>query len=149
MLGLARPKRTKKPEGRSRLHVGSRLFMKRLVHVRSPDIWRFPKSGVPFLGVPIIRIIICWGLYWGPPILGNYHMGGCQNFGPFLGTLHIRCRIILGIQRGTRILTTTHMDSRKGVRILGNSSKPAATSTRAEGSASLNSDSPANKHGSS
>ena len=27
-----------------------------------------------FLGVPIIRIIVFWGLYWGPLILGNYHM---------------------------------------------------------------------------
>ena len=29
-----------------------------------------------FLGVPIIRTItiIFWGLYWGPPILENYHM---------------------------------------------------------------------------
>ena len=35
-------------------------------------------------------------------------MGGCQNYGPFLGTLNIRCRIIIGIQKGTRILTTTH-----------------------------------------
>ena len=26
-----------------------------------------------FLVVPIIRIIIYWGLYWGPLILGNYH----------------------------------------------------------------------------
>ena len=23
------------------------------------------------LGVPIIRIIVFWGLYWGPPILGS------------------------------------------------------------------------------
>ena len=29
--------------------------------------------GVP-LGVPIIRIIVYWGLYWGPLILGNYHI---------------------------------------------------------------------------
>ena len=36
-------------------------------------------------------------------------MGGCQNYGPFLGTLNIRCRIIIGIQKGTIILTTTHM----------------------------------------
>ena len=36
-------------------------------------------------------------------------MGGCQNDGPFLGTLNIRCRIIMGIQNGTIILTTTHM----------------------------------------
>ena len=36
-------------------------------------------------------------------------MGGCQNYDPFLGTLNIRCRIIIGIQKGTMILTTTHM----------------------------------------
>ena len=38
-------------------------------------------------------------------------IGGCQNYGPFLGTLNIRCRIIIGIQKGTIILTTTHMRS--------------------------------------
>ena len=27
------------------------------------------------MGVPILRIIVYWGLYWGPPILGNYHIG--------------------------------------------------------------------------
>ena len=26
------------------------------------------------MGVPILRIIVYWDLYWGPPILGNYHM---------------------------------------------------------------------------
>ena len=36
-------------------------------------------------------------------------MGGCQNYGPILGTLNIRCRIRIGIQKGTIILTTTHM----------------------------------------
>ena len=35
-------------------------------------------------------------------------MGNCQNYGPFLGTLNIRCRIILRTQNGTIILTTTH-----------------------------------------
>ena len=38
-------------------------------------------------------------------ILLNLHMGSCQNYGPFLGTLNIRCRIIVR----TLILTTTHM----------------------------------------
>ena len=37
------------------------------------------------------------------------HMGGCQNYGPFLGTLNIRGRIIIGIQKGTIILTTKHI----------------------------------------
>ena len=36
-------------------------------------------------------------------------MGGCQNYDPFLGTLNIRGRIIIGIQKGTIILTTTRM----------------------------------------
>ena len=37
------------------------------------------------------------------------HMGGYQNYGPFLGTLNIRGRIIIGTQKGTIILTTSHM----------------------------------------
>ena len=41
----------------------------------------------------------------------RYHMGGCQNYGPFLDTLHIRCRIITGTQKGTIVLTTTHIPS--------------------------------------
>ena len=33
---------------------------------------------------------------------------------PFLGTLNIRCRIIIGIQKGTIILTTTRMRPEEG-----------------------------------
>ena len=36
-------------------------------------------------------------------------MVGCQNDGAFLGTLKIRCHIVIGIQKETTILTTTHM----------------------------------------
>ena len=36
-------------------------------------------------------------------------MGSCQNYGPCLGTLNIRCRIILRTQEGTVILTTTEV----------------------------------------
>ena len=36
-------------------------------------------------------------------------MGGCQNYGPFLGTLNIRGHIIIGTQKGTIILTTNHI----------------------------------------
>ena len=43
-------------------------------------------------------------------------MGGCQNYGPFLGTLNIRGRTIIGIQKGTIILTTTHMNSTQGIK---------------------------------
>ena len=38
-------------------------------------------------------------------------MGGCQNYGPFWGTLNIRCRIIIGIQKGILVLTTTRIDT--------------------------------------
>ena len=27
-----------------------------------------------FLGVPKMKTIVFWGLYWGPLILGKYHM---------------------------------------------------------------------------
>ena len=34
----------------------------------------FPKIRVTFLGIPMIRTIVYWGLYWGTLILGNCHM---------------------------------------------------------------------------
>ena len=34
----------------------------------------FPKMRGTILGVPIIRTIVFWGLYWGPLILGDYHL---------------------------------------------------------------------------
>ena len=37
------------------------------------------------------------------------YVGDCQNYGPFLGTLNIRCRIVIGIQKGTIILTSAHV----------------------------------------
>ena len=37
-------------------------------------MWGFPKTRGTILGVPIIRTIVYWGLYWGPLILGNYHV---------------------------------------------------------------------------
>ena len=36
-------------------------------------------------------------------------MGGCQNYDPFLGTLNIRCCIIIGILEAI-ILTATHIE---------------------------------------
>ena len=39
----------------------------------------------------------------------RWQEGGRQNYGPFLGTLNIRCRIIIGDPKGTIILTTTHI----------------------------------------
>ena len=41
-------------------------------------------------------------------------MGGCQNYDPFLGALNTRCRIIIGTQKGTIILTTTYIQLKAG-----------------------------------
>ena len=38
------------------------------------DQWGFPKIRGTILGVPIIRTVVYWGLYWGPLILGNYQV---------------------------------------------------------------------------
>ena len=38
-------------------------------------------------------------------------LGSCQNYGPFWGTVNNRCRIIKGTQKGTIILTTTHLQT--------------------------------------
>ena len=41
--------------------------------------------------------------------IDGWHVDGCQNYGPFLGTLNSRCRITIGIQKGPIILTATHV----------------------------------------
>ena len=38
-------------------------------------------------------------------------MGGCQNYGPFLGTLNIRGHVKIGTQKGPIILTSPHMSA--------------------------------------
>ena len=48
------------------------------------------------------------------PELYIAYVGGCQNDGPFLGTQNIRRRIIMGIQKGTIILTATHVERKAG-----------------------------------
>ena len=42
---------------------------------RTENIWGFSKIRGTILGVPIIRTIVFWGVYWGPFNLGNYHLG--------------------------------------------------------------------------
>ena len=44
----------------------------------SKGMWGFPRIMGTFLVVPIIRIMVYWGLYWGPSILGNYHVKTMQ-----------------------------------------------------------------------
>ena len=36
--------------------------------------WEFPKIRGTLLGVPIIRTLVFWGLYWGPLLLGDYQI---------------------------------------------------------------------------
>ena len=33
-----------------------------------------PKLWVLFSGLPTLRTIVFWGLYWGSPTSGNYHV---------------------------------------------------------------------------
>ena len=47
------------------------------------------------------------------------YMGGCQNYGHVMGTLNIRCRIIIRTQKGTIILTTNHMFQGFGMFVFG------------------------------
>ena len=42
-------------------------------HSPNAVLWGFPKR------VPIIRIIVFWGLHWGPPIHGSYQMLYCSG----------------------------------------------------------------------
>ena len=45
--------------------------------------WGFPKIRGIILGAPIIRSIVFWVLYWGPPIWGNYHLKHVELRGLF------------------------------------------------------------------
>ena len=60
---------------------------------------------VTVIATVLVAVIIVMYVYM--------YMGGCQNYGPFLGTLNIRCRIIIGIHKGTIILTTTHIHEKE------------------------------------
>ena len=54
------------------------------------------------------RVLPC-GPLW-PLIPRNTHMGGCQNYCPFLGPYYNTAPNIESTQKGTILLTTTHMD---------------------------------------
>ena len=60
------PNLTKKRTPFGKIH-GSELFVR--------IIWGVPKIRGTFLGVPIRRTTVFWGLYWGLPVLGNYNLG--------------------------------------------------------------------------
>ena len=56
----------------------------------------------------VLLLVVSRRVLKGFTVEGRYdlkHVGSCQNYGPFLGTLNIRCRIIIRTQKGTIILT--------------------------------------------
>ena len=69
-------------------HMHARIYLlaqMNFLHTNR-DIWVIPKIRVPV-----------------------WYMGGCQHYGPFLGTLKSRCRIIIGTQKRTIILRAAHV----------------------------------------
>ena len=66
-------------EGFTRVFIGVYIYCLEF-KIGFRDIWGFIGLRVSlenkgyFWRVPIIRSITFWGLYWGPPILGNYHI---------------------------------------------------------------------------
>ena len=52
--------------------------------------WGFPKIRGTILGVPIIRTIVFWGLYWGPLILGMYQMNYLHIVGWTVGRIEVK-----------------------------------------------------------
>ena len=50
--------------------------------------WDFPKIRGTILGVPVIRTMVNWGLYWGSLILGNYQVEGGMSGRRYLGWLN-------------------------------------------------------------
>ena len=65
-----------------------------------------------FLFTPVPPRLPIWGSYTKP-------LGGCQNYGPFLGTLNIRGRITIGTPKRTIILTTTQNPKRLVLQVRG------------------------------
>ena len=61
-------------------------------------------------------------------------MGGCEKYGPFVGTLNIRCLNIIGIQKGTIILTTMCIPLGYGMGLCSNQRLCGSGSTHVWGS---------------
>ena len=68
-------------------------------------MWGSPKSRGTFLGVPMIRIVIFWALFCGPPVLGNYHMG-------LFGLTHPRHQTFTSLSVKTQLRWNSQMSVR-------------------------------------
>ena len=70
------------------------------------------------------RILLVLGIYCVFGYLDPLG-GGCQNYGPLLGSLNTRSLIVLRTQKGTIVLTTTHMSHGQNTFYKGNIGKGA------------------------
>ena len=67
----------------------------------------FPKLGGTILGVPILRTIVFWGLYWGSLILGKYHIK-VGEFNRRCMTATVPVRYNQGYSVACRVLVRVH-----------------------------------------
>ena len=67
------------------------------IPAKNKQYWEFPKIMGTFLWVPIIGIIVYGSLYWGPIILGNYHIGFRKIRGTVLGVPIVGIIIFRGL----------------------------------------------------
>ena len=79
VLGIVWPQSLSNPVNRSRWGFGTLNPLEVRERMASGcrelmTIWGFPKIRGTILGVPILRIIVYWGLYWSTLILGNDHI---------------------------------------------------------------------------
>ena len=74
-----------------------------MAYICMPQTWGLIRTSMA-LG---FQILSCADSDPGNKTIGK--PGGCQNYGPFLGTLNIRCQTIVGTQKGIMTLTTTHI----------------------------------------
>ena len=83
----------------------------------------FPKFRGTFWGVPIIRIIVLWGLYWGPLIFGNYlidfwspRVGGSMRLAGYLHRVRLVGKHTLDHSESVPLtITVTEMSFRSTV----------------------------------
>ena len=89
------------------IQVSERGDLHRWVHIRDPVFLKHVGQGLYFGVVRIAMLPL--GSDVSADLVVARNMGGCQNHGLLLGPLNTRCRIILTSQKGTIILTSTHL----------------------------------------
>ena len=70
----------------------------------------FPKLRGTLLGVPIIRIIVCWGLYWGPLFWETTISPPPSVALDLCGLSRIERRVDIFVEEGTTPLVTPGLE---------------------------------------